>query len=156
MFFADGTDSFYEDYISTGYGLPIKDNTQNLDAHPDHSVDLKDGVVTVFARRKLDTGDATDYVIPLDTWFNIGYAYHGSSSTLTKHTLANTVAVTLKADGTPLYGQMSSATDVEPTTPNPEAGHDDHDGHDHEDDAAFYALATGGLTSFAATLAILQ
>ena len=26
MFFADGTDSYYEDYISTGFSLPIKDN----------------------------------------------------------------------------------------------------------------------------------
>ena len=26
MFFADGTDSYYEDYISTGFRAPIKDN----------------------------------------------------------------------------------------------------------------------------------
>ena len=26
LFFADGADSYYEDYISTGFGIPIKDN----------------------------------------------------------------------------------------------------------------------------------
>ena len=57
IFFAKGAESYYEDYISTGFRAPIKDNVQNLAAHPDHSVDLKDGVVTVFARRALDTGD---------------------------------------------------------------------------------------------------
>ena len=134
-------------------------------------------MVTVFARRKLDTGDLTDYVIPLDTEFNIGYAYYGSASTLRKHTVSSTVAVTLNSDGTPLYGQMTSdgesTSEDTDSTNDDENGHDDEDGHDddghdhdghdhdhegqdHEDDAAFHALSTASLASFATILAILQ
>ena len=165
IFFADGADSYYEDYLSTGFGVPIKDNVQDIGAHPNGSVEVDGSVVTVFARRALDTGDATDFVIPLDTEFNLGYALGSSSKSVTKHGTAGTVAVTLKSDGTPLWGKMPSATDNnsgntgnggEPTNPDANQGNNDNKDNEDSKDAAFYALATTSLASFAATLAILQ
>ena len=82
IFFADGADSYFKDYTGVGYRAPGEDAEQNLLDHPDHNVDVdaNTGIVTVFARRALDTGDSNDYLIQLDKSFNLGYAYNGSSS----------------------------------------------------------------------------
>ena len=85
VFFANKADSSFGDYKSKGFAAPAEDTTtKDVKAHPDHSVDWDEsaGTVTIFARRALDTGDAEDFVIPLDQQFNVGYAYNGSSSTL--------------------------------------------------------------------------
>ena len=112
VFFANGAVSSFEEYTSDGYSKPTKDAQQDLKAHPEQSVILDDtaGTVTMFARRALDTGDAKDYVIQLDTEFNLGYAW-GDASNLNKsppHTKedSQTIPVVIKADGTPLLGKM--------------------------------------------------
>ena len=77
VFFANGeTDSSYADYHSVGFMAPEQDFLQDLEPHPDNSVEMdEDGRVSLFARRSLDTEDTDqDYVIPLDEEFYIGYA----------------------------------------------------------------------------------
>ena len=60
-------------------------------------------------QRKLDTGDVlSDYLIPADEEFMIGWAYNGSTSDLSKkHEVSNSVyewnLVTLKSDGSPVW-----------------------------------------------------
>ena len=112
VFFANKANSSFGDYTSKGFKAPAEDTIKkDVKDHPDHSVDWDEsaGTVTIFARRALDTGDAGDYVIQLDKQFNVGVAYNGSTSTLSgKHEVASTVAVTLKSDGTPLFGTMPS------------------------------------------------
>ena len=42
-------------------------------------------MVTMETRRKLDTGDVDDYVIPLDSEFTVAYAYGLDSSQISYH-----------------------------------------------------------------------
>ena len=51
-------------------------------------------------RRKLDTGDALDYVIPLDSPMIIGWAYLLSSASLVyRHTDDDLIYLTIPSDG---------------------------------------------------------
>ena len=109
IFFANGDSSKSVDYTGIGTRAPVPDSTQNLKDHPDHNLDFDDveQTVTIFARRALDTGDAVDYLLQLDKDFVLGWAYSGNSSKLDgKHAREGTIQVTLKADGTPLWGTM--------------------------------------------------
>ena len=65
IFSANKGNSSFDDYTSTGKGVPTLDTTKDLKQHPDHSVDWDEtnGLVTVFARRSLETDDDKDYVI---------------------------------------------------------------------------------------------
>ena len=112
IFFANGADSTFGDYTSKGFGEPTEDGTKDLLSHPDHNVDIDADTVTIFARRALDTSDSEDFVIPLDQEFNLGYAFKVGSSSLVKHDTAKTIAVTLKSDGTPLFGTMPVVEDT--------------------------------------------
>jgi len=85
MFKHDGQLSTAKDYYASGYGAPT------LDAQQDLTFQVKSveaGYSTVEARRKLDTGDAKDFVIPLDSEFKGAYAYNSNSNVVTKkHTV---------------------------------------------------------------------
>ena len=123
IFFANGADSAFGDYISKGFKAPTEDSLKDLLSHPDHNVDIDGGLVTIFARRALDTSDSEDFVIPLDQEFNLGYAFKTGSNSLStgRHDNAETIAVTLKSDGTPLFGTMpvvedTNASDTETAT----------------------------------------
>ena len=65
-------------------------------------------------RRALDTGSSSEYVIPLDQAFTIGYAYNDKDYFLDrpydKHNFAGSLTVTLKSDGSYVF---------EPTVPDP-------------------------------------
>ena len=67
-------------------------------------------------RRALDTGSSSEYVIPLDQAFTIGYAYNDSENFIDrpydKHNFAGSLTVTLKSDGSYVF---------EPTVPVPAA-----------------------------------
>ena len=73
--------------------------------------------MTITARRARDTGDLyQDYLIPLDQEFTIGYAYNSDTSEvgyLSKHEIASSVAITLKSDGTPVWGEFVVAEIVD-------------------------------------------
>ena len=59
------------------------------------------------ALRALDTGDEHDFLIPLDEPFTLGYAnkeYENSLIWGTKHQHAGSIEITLKSDGTPVFG----------------------------------------------------
>ena len=40
------------------------------------------GIITMETRRKLNTGDGKDFVVPLDQAFDLGYAYLQGQSSL--------------------------------------------------------------------------
>ena len=92
----------------------MADKSQDFKAHPYDPIaeyDVAANLVTIFARRALETSDATDFVIQLDQEFTLGYAYSGQSSDIqasSEPEVTGTVKVTLSSDGTPLYGQMPS------------------------------------------------
>ena len=58
-------------------------------------------------RRALDTGSSSEYVIPLDQAFQIGYAYNDSENFIDrpydKHNYAGSLTVTLKSDGSYVF-----------------------------------------------------
>ena len=89
VFFAMSETSDFGDYNSAGYGEPNVDTQNDIKLHPDGSIEVDEAAtqVTLFARRALDTGDGlSDFVIPLDTEFNIGYAYNDYISQLSPYT----------------------------------------------------------------------
>ena len=88
VFFADEQASSFGDYVSVGKGMPSKDRSVDLKAHPDGAVELDEaaGTVTIFARRALDTSDLEDFVFPLDTEFSIGIAYNPDYNYLSDYT----------------------------------------------------------------------
>ena len=110
-------DYFFQDRYSVGYQPPAVDEINNLANHPVRSIEFDaDGRATLFARRALDTGDSSDFVIPLDQEFNVGYAVNGSSSDIsiyTKHQTAGSVAVSLKSNGDPVWGELVVADPVD-------------------------------------------
>ena len=65
----------------------------------------------MYIRRALDTGEpdgiTTDYVIPLDTEFTIGYAYnedYNFMSPYTPHYFGGELKITLSSDGQGVFG----------------------------------------------------
>jgi len=51
-------------------------------------------------RRKLSTGDSGDFEIPLDTPFDLGYAYNLASSSVTQvHSSKDSMSLTVLSDG---------------------------------------------------------
>ena len=165
------------DYVAQGgYREPIVDATDNLIEHPDDTRETTEGgdKRRIFVRRALDTGDADeDFVIPLDTEFEIGYAYNSYASTMspyTTHELVGGVTVTLKSDGTPLWGAMLPATEtpedaVDEDSDSPDASDalddDDEDLTDNEDDSedeendSAQVLTTAGALLLATTTMLL-
>ena len=84
----------------------------------------------MFVRRALDTGDANDYVFPLDQEFDMSYAYNDEANTmswLTKHQVAGSFKVTLNSNGDPVLGSMP-----EPEVHDEDHGDDKDDGKDEE------------------------
>ena len=82
VFHAQGEQTHFKDYLCAGERTPVADLSNDIHDHPDHSVEYDEasGMVTVFARRPLETTDKTDFVIQLDKQFILGYAYSGQSS----------------------------------------------------------------------------
>lgn len=70
-FIANGTSSRTGDYYSTGRSVPTKDTQKDIQSKV---ISVNAGWVKLRASRKLDTGDANDFVIPLDTPFDLGLA----------------------------------------------------------------------------------
>ena len=113
MFHAQGEQTHFKDYLGVGERTPVADLSDDIHDHPDHSVEYDEasGMVTVFARRPLETTDKTDFVIQLDKPFILGYAYSGKNSDFKvsgKHDRAGTIKVTLASNGAPLFGKMPS------------------------------------------------
>ena len=48
-------------------------------------MEKSDDMLIIEARRKLNTGDNKDFVIPLDEEFEIGYAYHEGTFRIVPH-----------------------------------------------------------------------
>uniref|UniRef100_A0A7S3I477 DOMON domain-containing protein n=1 Tax=Favella ehrenbergii TaxID=182087 RepID=A0A7S3I477_9SPIT len=71
------------DMTSRGFRSPLKDNRNNLT----HSwaKNEQNGYHVVTVRRALDTGDENDYVIPLDTKFDMSWAVNTSTSSISSY-----------------------------------------------------------------------
>jgi len=112
LFFGDGT---FASYTSVGYRAPSKDSFQSLSASPEGAFETNaDGSVTVFARRSLNTGDAGDYVIPLNAEIVLGYAYNDTTNEMrSKHSAAGATKGKLMGDQ-PLRGTMPTVVTAEP------------------------------------------
>ena len=82
------------DMTSAGYQAPSKDTTKNLSATWSTKGNVKTAVIT----RKLDTGDAKDYVFQLDKTFTLGWAINTNSSVITsKHNYAGSFQAIIKS-----------------------------------------------------------
>ena len=82
------------DMTSAGYQAPSKDTTKNLSATWSTKGNVKTAVIT----RKLDTGDAKDYVFQLDKTFTLGWAINTYSSIITsKHNYAGSFQAIIKS-----------------------------------------------------------
>ena len=94
------------DLTSEGYREPTPDVTNNIYDKAETDVDSNsDGGVTYTFKRRLDTYDSDDYVLPLDNSFRLGWAFHPSSaSDSSKHRTAGSTSITLRSDGSPVRG----------------------------------------------------
>ena len=82
------------DMTSAGYQAPAKDSTKNLSAKWSTKGNVKTAVIT----RKLDTGDAKDYVFQTDKAFTLGWAINTNSSIITsKHNYAGSFQAIIKS-----------------------------------------------------------
>merc|ERR1719469_1246705 len=82
------------DKTSAGYQSPRTDSTDNLTTTFSETGE----VITATIKRKLDTGDAKDYVFQTDKEFDLGWAINTSSSTLArKHNRAGSVKATISS-----------------------------------------------------------
>ena len=73
----DGADYDVNDRVSIGYQPPDFDESNDLIQHPGNAIEMdndSEDKATIFIRRRLDTGDMQDFVIPLDEEFFVGYA----------------------------------------------------------------------------------
>ena len=149
VFHADGADSYFKDYLSRGKRAPFLEDKQNLLDHPDHNVEVDDSnqLVTVFARRALDTGDSLDYVIQLDKEFNLGYAYNSKSTEIsTIHEVQGTIPVTLNSDGSPLWGSMPTSNGDDGSESNDETSETEDPLKSSENRDSAFALTMPCLT----------
>ncbi len=81
MFSAKGQYSRVVDCTAAGHFQPKPDEHQNVTLE---SVNVHDSVVEMVSRRKMDTGDANDFVVPRDSWVNMGFAYSLHTGDLTQ------------------------------------------------------------------------
>ena len=79
LFNAHGLNSQVLDCTAKGHFQPKPDEQQNVLVE---SVDVHDSLVEMVSRRKMDTGDTSDFVIPLETWVEMGFAYNLHTSDL--------------------------------------------------------------------------
>ena len=125
--------------------------------------------MTLFARRALDTGDDKDFVIQLDKEFSLGYAF-GTNINLDypspphSQEASFTTTVTLKSDGTPLWGTMPEPAEEEKVDDSSKTD-DDGSGQitptddlteKEEDSAVTASSVAAAFASFIATLAALN
>ena len=108
LFFEDDHNSYFADYHSIGFEAPKLDyHSQDLYKDPAQPPVFEGWHTTLVALRALDTGDEHDFLIPLDQPFTIGYANNKDTNSLlysTKHQVAGSIEITLKSDGTPVFG----------------------------------------------------
>ena len=108
LFFEDDHNSYFADYHSIGFEAPKLDmDSQDLYKDPTQPTAFDGWYTTLVALRALDTGDEHDWIIPLDEPFTLGYANKEHQNSLlycTKHEHAGSVEITLKSDGTPVFG----------------------------------------------------
>lgn len=106
-----------QDMVSVGEMMPQVDTVNNITVTSEE----KDGSVMVTVKRKLDTGDAEqDFVIPLDSEFEMSWSIMETGSDMTKeHTKFGEINAMLKSDGTvgtPIYieedGAMALAAQI--------------------------------------------
>ena len=85
------------DMTSTGNQAPAEDSTSNIST----TTSTSQGGALCKVTRDLDTSDADDYVLPLNTEFDIIWATNLSSTSVTdKHETYGDSFVTIKSDGT--------------------------------------------------------
>ena len=119
VFSANGAaSSSIGDYESVGEVMPKVSATNNWTKGANWAVKGTDGRMTMTARRAVDSNDATDYVFPIDTKTEIGWAHYSKSSVMTvEHEGAGHKDVTFVAAGSSMTG----------TSADHESDHSDHD-----------------------------
>ena len=99
---ADGINSRVYDKFSQGYISPPQDPEKNLLDNKFRF--FEGGVVRFTLTRELDTGDAADFLIPVDNEFDLGWAVNTETSDLLqKHTKAGAMRARLNVDGTDAF-----------------------------------------------------
>ena len=81
----DGENQVVHDKISAGYQYPSSDTVDHIETSPTWTQDTNDGSLTVTFKRLLDTEDSEDFVIPVDTEFDLGWAIRTTSAVLTSY-----------------------------------------------------------------------
>ena len=99
---ADGINSRVYDKFSQGYISPPQDTEKNL---LDNKFRFFDGDWVRFTlRRALDTGDRRDFVLPVDSEFDLGWAVHSETNDLlAQHNKAGALRAIIKEDGTEAF-----------------------------------------------------
>ena len=97
------------DMTSAGYRSPNTDSSENFVSTTWSTVS---GGKKVDIKRKLDTNDSKDYVIPTDTYFDLGWAVNTSTSTITnkhnkKGNFRQLVSTTGASSSTPSRASLS-------------------------------------------------
>ena len=106
VFHANKGESYVSDNTAIGYGPPTEDEMTNIKL-VDNIPMQKMGHVTLVAKRKLNTGDEADFVVPLDEEFTLGMAFNPETSDVnyaSKHVDASSRSVYLYSDGEPSIG----------------------------------------------------
>ena len=99
---ADGINSRVYDKFSQGYISPPQDTEKNL---LDNKFRFFDGNWVRFTlRRALDTGDRRDFVLPVDSEFDLGWAVHSETNDLlAQHNKAGALRAIIKEDGSEAF-----------------------------------------------------
>ena len=108
-FQADGQESKFYDQTSRGKNRPIVDVESNLTG----TFDVVGNEVIFRVNRKLDTGDQGDFLVPIDTEFNMAWAVRTTDPfILSRHNKRGPIPnVSLASDGSPTWKPADPAED---------------------------------------------
>jgi len=99
---ADGINSRVYDKFSTGYISPPQDASKDLTDNKFRF--FEGGYVRFTLVRELDTGDSSDFLIPVDKEFDLGWAVNlDTNDLLSKHSEAGAMRAIINADGSDAF-----------------------------------------------------
>ena len=99
---ADGINSRVYDKFSAGYISPPQDARKDLTDNKFRF--FPGGYIRFTLVRKLDTGDSSDFLIPVDQEFDLGWAVNeNTNDLLSKHSDSGAVRALINADGSDTF-----------------------------------------------------